>query len=83
MATAIRISTGALTAERTFANDAAAQAILLRCAARIGATGTNAQKLQAVVDWLVLRIQEEARNEDFDVQRTAILESIQEGNRLT
>lgn len=54
MATTIRIETGPLSAQRTFANDAKAQEALRRNAEAIGVspTATNAQKLQFVVDKL-------------------------------
>lgn len=56
MATQISISTGSLTASRTFQNDTRAQAALLRfyLANNIGpADATNQEKLNAVVDWFV------------------------------
>jgi hypothetical protein len=53
MATTISIATGALERARTYQNDAKAQAVLELCADRLGATGTAAQRLDAVLDDVV------------------------------
>lgn len=82
MATSIEIATGPLSASRTFSNDAAAQVILLRFADSIDATGTNAQKLQSIVDWCVRKIQEGAAEQEMSETLPATRESIREGNRL-
>ncbi len=82
MATTISISTGALSASRTYQNDAAAQAILLRFAANIDATGTNAQKLQAIVDWCVAQIQAGATSQEVVGQQTQMIEDAKANNRL-
>jgi hypothetical protein len=83
MATAIGISTGPLTANRTFQNDAAAQEILLRFAASIDAQGTNAQKLMAVTDWCVGQIQKGAREYQFGLERDVLRATIEAENILT
>ncbi len=61
MATTIKISIGTLTAERVFTKDAVAQEILMLVAGSIDATGTNQEKLQGVVNWLVGQIEERAK----------------------
>lgn len=84
MATLIRIATGGLTAERSYENDAAAQTILLRAAKRLGVeSGTNQQKLLAIVDRCVRLIQDLAAEQQFDDERAALLQQSQEGNKLT
>lgn len=82
MATSITIATGPLTASRTFQNDAAAQAVLIRFAESIGAGGTNQQKLQAIVDWLVLEVQRRATEHQMAAELEAVRASIREGNVL-
>jgi hypothetical protein len=81
MATILRIATGNLVAENTY-DDAAAQPVLLRFAAHIGATGTHQQMLQAIVDWLVVQIQSGATEYQFSVERDALREQIYQENRL-
>lgn len=80
MATGITIATGPLTASRTYQNDAAAQEILLRFATYIGAEGTNAQRLQAIVDWCVRRIQEGAALQQMAEELETTRAAIREGN---
>jgi hypothetical protein len=82
MATEISITTGGLSAKRTFNDDTAAQKILLNYAASIEAQGTAQQKLQAVVDRIVSDIQNGARGYQFSVERDALNASIAEENRL-
>jgi hypothetical protein len=64
MATTISIQVGAISGSRTFTNDTKARDTLLNfyTAHRLGPPdATNAQKLQAVVNWLVAYIQDRAR----------------------
>lgn len=82
MATSITIATGPLAASRTFQNDAAAQAVLIRFAESIGAGGTNQQRLQAITDWCVRRIQEGAAQQQMAEELEATRASIREGNIL-
>lgn len=63
MATTISIATGALNRARTFQNDTKAQAVLGLCADRLGATGTAAQRLDAVLEDVVLYLVECARQQ--------------------
>lgn len=63
MATKLSITTGPLLAERTFADDAKAQATLLAFYAAFAlgpADATPKQKLDAIVNWLALFIREKA-----------------------
>lgn len=63
MSTKISIQIGALTAERTFANDTKASATLLAfyTANNLGpADATNRQKLEAIVDWVVDHVRAKA-----------------------
>lgn len=84
MATSITITTGPLTASRSFANDAAAQAVLLRCAEAIGVPdgATNQQKLQQVVNWCVTQIQEQARQRRVSELQPAMLAQATDESRL-
>lgn len=82
MATSITIATGPLTAGRTYQNDAVAQEILLRFATFIGAEGTNQQRLQAIADWCVRRIQEGAAQQQMAEELEATRASIRKGNIL-
>lgn len=82
MATSITIATGPLTASRTFANDTAAQEVLLRFADHISAEGTPQQKLQAIVDWLVRQIQDGAASYQMGSELEAARAAIREGNIL-
>ena len=81
MATILRIATENLVAENTY-DDAAAQPVLLRFAAHIGATGTHQQMLQAIVDWLVVKIQDGAAEQQFSSERDALREQSYQENRL-
>lgn len=63
MTTSISIATGALSRARTYTNDAKAQHVLALCADRLGATGTAAQRLDAVLDDLVAYLVECAREQ--------------------
>lgn len=82
MATTIGISTGGLSAGKTFQDDAAAQEILLRFASYIEAQGTSQQKLQAVVDWMVAKIQQGASEYQYYTEREALRASIEQGSKL-
>lgn len=82
MATFLRAGTGPLTAERSTPNDAVAQPILMRFADHIGATGTNQQRLQAIVDWCWRRVQEGAAQQEMAETLEATRESIRIANRL-
>lgn len=60
MATAITISTGALSRNRTFANDTKAQAAMLKFYEvwKLGpASATAGQKLDALIDWFVDQVE--------------------------
>lgn len=63
MSTSISISTGALTRSRTYQDDAKAQTVLNLAADHLGATGTPAQRLDAVLDDLVQYLIECARQQ--------------------
>ena len=82
MTTFLRAGTGPLTAERSTSNDAAAQPILMRFADYIGATGTNQQRLQAIVDWCWRRVQEGAAQQAMSEALEARRESIRAANKL-
>lgn len=71
MATSISIASGALNRARTYTNDEQAQAILNLAADRLGATGTAAQRLDAVLDDLVRYLIECAREQHRAQANTA------------
>lgn len=63
MATEFKISVGPLTASKTFANDTKARDTLLSfyTAYNLGPTdATNQQKLQAILDWFVVYLRNQA-----------------------
>ena len=82
MATSIRIVTGNVTAQRTILNDAKAQAILIRFADHIGATGTPEQKLLAVVDWCIASIQAQARDHDYAQRHATTMANLETDNKF-
>lgn len=63
MTTSISIATGALSRARTYANDTKAQQVLGLCADRLGAEGTAAQRLDAVLGDVVRYLVECAREQ--------------------
>lgn len=85
MTTTISISTGPITASRTFADDAKAQAALLRfyTAYRIGAEDlTPRQKLDAVVDWFVDLVVGASVQAHIDGERVISMASLEEAARV-
>lgn len=61
MATTISITSGPLSASRTFQNDSKAQAALLAFHSAFGLGGTtNQEKLLAVIDWFTGHVQDKA-----------------------
>jgi hypothetical protein len=82
MATSIRISTGNITAQRTIQNDAKAQAILIRAADSIGATGTPEQKLLTVIDWLITSLQAQARDADYQTRYANTMAGLETDNKF-
>jgi hypothetical protein len=82
MATSIRIATGNVTAQRSIQNDAKAQAILIRFADSIGATGTPAEKLLAVVDWCIASIQAQARDADYQTRYATTMAGLETDNKF-
>lgn len=74
MSTTISIQVGAISGSRTFANDTKARDSLLNfyTALRLGPdSATNTQKLQAVVNWFVLYVQDMARVQAVEIASAA------------
>ena len=74
MATTITIQVGAVTATRSFADDAKARAALLKFYESQGlgaADASNPEKLTAVLDWFLRHVRAEAITQHTDAARKA------------
>lgn len=82
MATKFTLQTGALTSEKSFTNDVKAQEILGRYADSIGATGTNKQRMDQVLEHLIYLVQLGAKEYDRAMRQSEITNAVETGNTL-
>jgi hypothetical protein len=81
MSTVLSIQVGALTRSRTYQNDTKAQAALLEfyLAKNLGPAGaTNAQKLDAIIDWIALHVQGAAQARQLELSYMAARAQIED-----
>jgi hypothetical protein len=83
MSTVISIQAGAITGSRTFQNDTKSRDILLRfyTSQNLGpANATNQEKLQAIVNWLVAYVSEQATGRQVNTTRDAAIAQATQDN---